>query len=86
MVRRKALAYVEHVEDDVPTIFRAACRMGLEGIVSKRKGSRYISGRSPDWRKTKNPACAALTRENEEEWGKRSVRRRLSAPLRDRRG
>jgi len=29
--------------------------MGLEGIVSKRLGSRYRSGRSPDWVKMKNP-------------------------------
>src|SRR4051794_20762882 len=29
--------------------------MGLEGIVSKRLGSRYRSGRSPDWIKLKNP-------------------------------
>jgi ATP-dependent DNA ligase len=29
--------------------------MGLEGIVSKRKGSPYRSGRSPDWLKSKNP-------------------------------
>jgi ATP-dependent DNA ligase len=29
--------------------------MGLEGIVSKRLGSRYRSGRSPDWLKFKNP-------------------------------
>jgi ATP-dependent DNA ligase len=27
--------------------------MGLEGIVSKRPGSRYRSGRSPDWLKFK---------------------------------
>jgi hypothetical protein len=33
----------------------AACQLGLEGIVSKRLGSRYISGRSPV--KMKNPAC-----------------------------
>jgi bifunctional non-homologous end joining protein LigD len=34
--------------------------MGLEGIVSKRKDSAYRSGRSPDWLKMKNPACAAV--------------------------
>jgi len=39
--------------------------MGLEGIVSKRLGSRYRSGRSPDWLKMKNPACAAVKREAE---------------------
>jgi hypothetical protein len=28
------------------------------------------SGRSPDWLKSKNPACAAVKREAEEDWGK----------------
>jgi hypothetical protein len=32
-----------------PLVFRHACKLGLEGIVSKRKGSPYRSGRSPDW-------------------------------------
>jgi hypothetical protein len=45
--------------------------MGLEGIVSKRKDSPYRSGRSPDWLKMKNPACAAVKREAEEDWGER---------------
>jgi ATP-dependent DNA ligase len=31
--------------------------MSLEGIVSKRLGSRYCSGRSRDWLKFKNPAA-----------------------------
>jgi hypothetical protein len=35
---------------------------------SKRKDSAYRSGRSPDWLKMKNPACAAVTREAEEDW------------------
>ena len=30
-------------------ILREVCRMGFEGVVSKRRGSRYLSGRSPDW-------------------------------------
>jgi bifunctional non-homologous end joining protein LigD len=47
-----------------------ACMMGLEGIVSKRKDSPYRSGRSPDWLKMKNPACAAVKREAEEDWGR----------------
>jgi ATP-dependent DNA ligase len=37
-------------------MFREACRMGLEGIVSKRIGSRYVSGRTRAWLKVKNPA------------------------------
>jgi ATP-dependent DNA ligase len=32
-------------------VFRHGCKMGLEGIVSKRLGSRYRSGRSADWPK-----------------------------------
>jgi hypothetical protein len=45
-----------------PTVFEHACKLGLEGIVSKRKDSPYRSGRSPDWLKSKNPACAAVKR------------------------
>ena len=44
--------------------------MGLEGIVSKRLGSRYRSDRSKDWLKFKNPAAAAVKREAEEDWGR----------------
>ena len=43
-------------------------KMGLEGIVSKRLGSRYRSGRSPDWLKFKNPDAPAVKREAEEDW------------------
>ena len=60
----------EHIEADGPTVFVHACKMDLEGIVSKRKGSRYMSGRSPDWLKSKNPASEAVRREAEEDWGK----------------
>ena len=48
---------------------------GLEGIVSKRLGSRYRSGRSPDWLKFKNPAAPAVNREAEEDWGGNAVLR-----------
>jgi hypothetical protein len=60
--------HLEHPEGTV--VFQHACKMGLEGIVSKRLGSRYRSGRSPDWRKFKNPAAPAVKREAEEEWGR----------------
>ena len=39
-----------------------------EGIVSKRLGSGYVSGRSRDWLKAKNPNSPAVTREAEEDW------------------
>jgi bifunctional non-homologous end joining protein LigD len=72
VLRRAApgLRFNEHIEDDGPTVFAHACKMGLEGIVSKRKTSTYRSGRSPDRLKSKNPACAALKREEEEDWGR----------------
>jgi bifunctional non-homologous end joining protein LigD len=60
--------HLEHPEGEV--VFRHACKMGLEGIVSKRLGSRYRSGRSPDWLKFKNPEAPAVRREAEEDWGK----------------
>ena len=40
------------------------------GMVSKRLGSRYRSGRTKDWVKTKNPTAPAVRREAEEDWGK----------------
>jgi bifunctional non-homologous end joining protein LigD len=67
---RSGLRFNEHIEGDGPTVFAHACKMGLEGIVSKRKDSPYRSGRSPDWLKMKNPTCAAVTREAEEDWSK----------------
>jgi bifunctional non-homologous end joining protein LigD len=51
-----------------PIIFRHACKLGCEGIVSKRKGSPYRSGRSRHWLKTKNPKSPAVRRLEEEEW------------------
>ena len=59
----------EHLEHDCgQTVFQHACKMGLEGIVSKRLGSRYRSGRSPDWLKFKNLDAPAVKREAEEDW------------------
>jgi bifunctional non-homologous end joining protein LigD len=49
-------------------VFEHACRTGLEGIVSKRKDSRYRSGRSPNLIKSKNPDAPAVKREAEEDW------------------
>ena len=37
-----------------PDLFRAACNMGLEGMVSKRVDCPYRAGRSKDWVKAKN--------------------------------
>jgi ATP-dependent DNA ligase len=61
------------MEGDGETVFRHAYKMGLEGIVSKRKDSAYRSGRSPDWLKMKNANAPAVTREEEEEWGQQET-------------
>jgi bifunctional non-homologous end joining protein LigD len=44
----RGVRFNEHIEGDGETVFRHACKLGLEGIVSKRKDSPYRSGRSPD--------------------------------------
>jgi ATP-dependent DNA ligase len=68
--QRDGLGSCGSIEDDGPTVFKHACKLGLEGIVSKRKDSPYRSGRSSDWLKSKNPACEAVRREEEEDWGR----------------
>jgi bifunctional non-homologous end joining protein LigD len=45
-----------------PDLFRAACDMGLEGLVSKRSDRPYRAGRSPHWIKVKNRAHQAYDR------------------------
>jgi len=58
-------------------------KLGCEGIVSKRLGSPYRSGRVDDWLKIKNPAAPAVKREAEEDWGaKRKGRERPRAEAR----
>ena len=59
----------EHFEEDGESVYSAACQLGCEGIVSKRLGSPYRSGRSKYWVKVKNPKAPAVRREAEEEWG-----------------
>ena len=45
---RPGIRFNGHIEGDGPTVFAHACKMGLEGIVSKRKDSPYRSRCSPD--------------------------------------
>jgi ATP-dependent DNA ligase len=53
-----------------PETSREACKLGCEGIASKRLGSPYRSGRSPHWVKVKNPKAPAVKREAEEDWAR----------------
>jgi bifunctional non-homologous end joining protein LigD len=64
-----SLVLNEHFEEDGAAVYRAACQLGCEGVVSKRLGSPYRSGRSPNWVKVKNPKAPAVKREAEEDWG-----------------
>ena len=56
------IQYVEHAEGHGDPMFEAVCKLGLEGIVSKRLTSVYRSGPSKAWLKIKNPKSAAATR------------------------
>jgi ATP-dependent DNA ligase len=56
------IQYVEHEEGQGDRMFDAVCKLGLEGIVSKRETSFYRSGPSRTWIKAKNPNSPAATR------------------------
>ena len=49
------LLFSEALAAEGAVVFAKACDLGLEGIVSKRQGSFYRSGKSRNWLKTKNP-------------------------------
>jgi bifunctional non-homologous end joining protein LigD len=66
-----ALRLNDHIDEPGELVFRHACKLGFEGIVSKRLGSPYLSGRSRHWIKSKNPAAPAVKREAEEDWGQK---------------
>jgi bifunctional non-homologous end joining protein LigD len=70
LVARRSVGIVlsTHTADDGATIFRQACSMGLEGIVSKRLSAPYRSGPSRDWLKVKNPDSPAMIRARDAEW------------------
>jgi hypothetical protein len=54
------IVFNEHTPEDGALVFRHACKMGLEGIVSKRLTSPYRSGPSRDWIEIKNPDSPAM--------------------------
>jgi bifunctional non-homologous end joining protein LigD len=67
--QQTSIVFNEVYEEDGAIVYREACKLGCEGIVSKRLGSPYRSGRSPHWVKVKNPKAPAVRREAEEDWG-----------------
>jgi bifunctional non-homologous end joining protein LigD len=67
---RPGIVVNEHYDGDGDIVFKYACKLGCEGIVSKRLGSPYRSGRVSHWVKVKNPKAPAVKREAEEDWGR----------------
>jgi len=67
---RAGIVFNATFEEPGGVVFKHACALGCEGIVSKRLGSRYRSGHSRDRIKTKNPAALAVKREAEEDWSR----------------
>jgi bifunctional non-homologous end joining protein LigD len=63
-----ALRLSEHIVADGLRVFAHACRLGAEGIVSKRLGSSYRSGPCQAWIKCKNPEAVAAQRERAAGW------------------
>src|SRR5262249_4431903 len=59
-----------HVAGDGPTVFEHACRLGAEGIVSKRVDGTYRSGPCRVWVKVRNLASIAAQRERSEKWNR----------------
>jgi bifunctional non-homologous end joining protein LigD len=63
------ILYNEHEAGAIgPRLFQQACKMGLEGIVSKHRERGYRAGRSPHWIKVKNPKSPAMVRAKGGTW------------------
>jgi ATP-dependent DNA ligase len=68
--RECGILFNEHIAEDGPVVFTHACRLGAEGIASKRVDGTYQSGRCPVWIKVRNPDSAAVQRERSENWNR----------------
>ncbi|MBV9994499.1 MAG: DNA ligase D [Caulobacteraceae bacterium] len=55
---RSPVQFSSHIEGDGEALFAQASRVGLEGIVSKQTGARYVQGRSASWVKVKRVEVA----------------------------
>jgi bifunctional non-homologous end joining protein LigD len=53
MPGQDVVRYSQHIETEGAPILAEACRLGAEGIVSKRADGPYVSGRSKSWIKIK---------------------------------
>jgi bifunctional non-homologous end joining protein LigD len=66
--RRRGIVLSDHTDEGGAMLFLQACKLGLEGIVSKKLSAPYRSGPSRDWIKVKNPDSPAMVRHREERW------------------
>jgi bifunctional non-homologous end joining protein LigD len=66
--KHAGIVFNAHFIADVTVVYRQACAHGCEGIVSKRLGSPYRSGRADCRVKVKNPKAPAVKRIEEEDW------------------
>jgi bifunctional non-homologous end joining protein LigD len=64
------ILFNEHVAGDGPVVFEHACRLGAEGIVSKRVDGTYRSGPCSGWIKVRNSASIAVQRGRSENWNR----------------
>jgi bifunctional non-homologous end joining protein LigD len=71
---KAGILFNEHIAEDGVIVFTHACRLGAEGIVSKRVDGTYRSGPCRVWIKVRNPASIAVQRERSEIWNRRSPR------------
>lgn len=47
--KRGPIKFSAHIEGEGEALFKQACNLGIEGLVSKRKDARYRSGRNTNW-------------------------------------
>ena len=64
--------YADFLPKELPTVrpySRTPARWGSRALCRSQRPRPTRSGRPPDWLKSKNPACEAVRREAEEDWG-----------------
>ena len=66
--KHAGISFNRHFDAEGVIVYRNACVLGCEGIVSKQLGSPYRPGRQDYWVKVKNPDAPAVRREAEEDW------------------
>jgi bifunctional non-homologous end joining protein LigD len=66
--RWHSIQYSAHLKGNGASVLHHACRLGMEGIVSKRTDAPYRSGPSKVWLKSENLASEAARRERQEDW------------------